>query len=191
MHGFNIKLILYNIDIIIIEIEIMLGCKRKARLFMKIEYKKSLMSIAVVIMIVLIFTGFTYEDKDSDNQIVSDLMTERTRLMQKIMFTSDFNNEAMFESLSAVERHPLIEEDCEALKRYIDSDCDIVVNMKVTNVKRTEKKANIIFYDVNAVWYMLGSEGHYTNDAQYTVRTITINGKTKLYGLDNITDSFL
>ncbi|MCI8284741.1 MAG: hypothetical protein HFE90_05665 [Firmicutes bacterium] len=158
---------------------------------MKIKYRKSLMSIMTIIIIVLIFTGFTYQDKDSDDKIISDLMVERTRIMQKIMFNSDFNNEAMFESLSAVERHPLIEEDCEALKRYIDSDCDIVINMKVTNVKRTAKKANIIFYDVDAVWYMLGNSGHYTNDAQYTVRTITINGKTKLYGLENIMDSFL
>ncbi len=153
------------------------------------RYKRLFRCAAGIIVIAFIFSGFTYQDKDSEDKTLSELLLFRTRVMQRVMFSGEFDETGVFEKLSEAEREPLIREDCKALAEYADSDADKIINMKIEAIGHTYKKANIGLYDVTVVWYMAGSDGRYTSEIEYEVRTVTINGKMKLYGMAVISEN--
>lgn len=150
--------------------------------------KKTMRSVRVLFLTVsaaLIFSGFTQASDTADEAAASELMLQRTEILQRAMFGS--RGEAdIYSELSAIETHPLLEEDMKSLAEFRGSDADKVINMKVLRCAMTSKKGAVRFYDITVRWYMLGCDGYYTEESSYRMRTSTSGTEMNLSSLQAV-----
>ena len=150
--------------------------------------KKTMRSIRVLFLTVsaaLIFSGFSQATDTADEAAASELMLQRTEVLQRAMFGSRGQAD-IYSGLAAIETHPLLEEDMRSLAEFRSSDADKVINMKILRCEKKKKKGAVRFYDMTVRWYMLGYDGYYTEERSYRIRTSTSGTEMSLSSLQAI-----
>ena len=146
---------------------------------------RSIRVLFLTVSAALIFSGFSQATDTADEAAASELMLQRTEVLQRAMFGSRGQAD-IYSGLAAIETHPLLEEDMKSLSGLYSGEKDKVINMKIVRCTLTSKKSAVRFYDITVRWYMLGKNGYYTEQNTYRIRTSTSGADMSLSSLQMI-----
>lgn len=158
-----------------------------------IRTKNVLLRFVLIILITAfaaLLSGFTQQDGlvaagigsvgsigvvNSDAAEIDALLQNRSRIMQRYMFGACSDSE-FFTQLSQTETYPALSEDYKNISEAKNSDLDKIINMKTEEVRTIDKTHRYGIYYATVRWYMSGTDGFYTENATYRIRTDIVNG---------------
>lgn len=129
------------------------------------KYYKILILPAIIIIIAGIFSGFS---EQSHNQIVENLLKERTSILQKAYYGKiEIENAEKY--LCKIETYPLLTEDIQGLRNADPSQIDLVKSMDFISITQTIKMFDYISYNTVIRWNMSDLSADYISENEYSV----------------------
>lgn len=140
------------------------------------KHYKVLLFPAVIILIAGILSGY---GERSYEQIVKDLLQERTAILQNSYYDK-IDLEQAEEKLRKIETYPLLSEDIYTLRNTEATEIDKVKSMEFNKMEQQSKMFNYVSFDTEIQWYLEGYDGDYTCNNCYSVVMKSLDGDYKL-----------
>ena len=140
------------------------------------RYYKIFIVPAILVIIAGIFSGFS---RQSYEEIATDLLKERTHILQKAYYGS-IELEKAEGYLRDIETYPLLSEDIQGLRTADATSLDIVNSMEFIEIDNTMKMFDYISFCTEIRWYMSGLDGDYISENDYSVIVKDTNSGYKL-----------
>ncbi|QHI73747.1 hypothetical protein [Aminipila terrae] len=137
---------------------------------------------AIIIIIISVFSGFS---NPVEEDIVKELLEQRTSIMQKA-FYNQITKERAEAELERIETYPIITDDIKQLRQWDSTDIDVVKKMSITNIKTEKNLLEYMTYRVDIIWEMSGLSEDYFMEGGYHVVFKKINNQYKLSCFDPI-----
>lgn len=118
-----------------------------------------------MIIIAGIFSGFSEQSHD---QIVENLLKDRTSILQKAYYGKIEMDKAE-KYLCKIETYPLLTQDIQCLREADPSQLDMVKSMDFKSITQTIQMFDYISYDIIIRWHMRGLSADYISDNEYSV----------------------
>lgn len=120
---------------------------------------------AIIVIIISVFSGFS---NPVEEDIVKDILEQRTSIMQKA-FYNQITKEKAEADLEKIETYPIITEDIKQLRQWENTQIDVVKEMSFTNVKLEKNLLEYMTYRVDILWEMSGLSEDYFMESNYHV----------------------
>ena len=146
----------------------------------RVNKKKKVILIAGIVIIISIFSGFT---TNKEQEVVVNLLEQRTQILQQALF-HEISIETAEDRLKNIETPPLLSEDIKSLREFDETDLDIIKNMTILQIDNERRILEYYTYDLNILWEMCGSESNYFLENNYYVVLKEIGGIHKLSNFD-------
>ena len=146
----------------------------------RVNKKKKVILIAGIVIIISIFSGFT---TNKQQEVVVNLLEQRTQILQQALF-HEISIETAEDRLKNIETPPLLSEDIKSLREFDETDLDIIKNMTILQIDNERRILEYYTYDLNILWEMCGSESNYFLENNYYVVLKEIGGIHKLSNFD-------
>ncbi|MHC1722284.1 MAG: hypothetical protein AB9836_03650 [Aminipila sp.] len=137
---------------------------------------------AIIVIIISVFSGFSSPVKED---IVNDILEQRTSIMQKAFYNQITKEKAEAE-LEKIETYPIVTEDIKQLRQWENTQIDVVKKMNITNVKLEKNLLEYMTYRVDILWEMSGLSEDYFMEGSYHVVFKKNNDNYKLSCFDPI-----
>ncbi len=137
---------------------------------------------AIIVIIISVFSGFS---NPVEEDIVKDILEQRTSIMQKA-FYNQITKEKAEADLEKIETYPIITEDIKQLRQWENTQIDVVKEMSFTNVKLEKNLLEYMTYRVDILWEMSGLSEDYFMESKYHVVFKKNNDNYKLSCFDPI-----
>lgn len=141
---------------------------------MHMKYIKFIITSALMISIFFVFTGLSF---DHEEEIIKELMTKRTDILES-MLNDDISYEEGKRRLREVEEGKLLTDDMQMIERYADTDYDQVAGMNIYDIEKVSHVSDLITYSVSVNWTLSGYDGIYHDRINYY---LGIKAKEKEY----------
>lgn len=138
--------------------------------------------IAIIVIIISVFSGFS---NPVEEDVVKDILEQRTSIMQKT-FYNQITKEKAESELQKIETYPIITEDIKQLRQWDNTELDFVKKMSFTNVKVEKKLLEYMTYRVDILWEMSGLSEDYFMEGKYHVVFKKTNNQYKLSCFDTV-----
>ncbi|MBE6033920.1 MAG: hypothetical protein E7222_04385 [Clostridiales bacterium] len=146
------------------------------------KYYHLLTCCAVIVIIISIFSGFS---NPVEEDIIKDILEQRTSIMQKAFYNQITKDKAESE-LEKIETYPIITEDIKQLRQWENTQLDIVKKMNITYIESEKSLLEFTTYRVNILWEMSGLSEEYFMEGDYHAVFKKINNQYKLSCFDPI-----
>lgn len=140
------------------------------------KYHKLLILPAFVIIIAGIFSGFS---EQSQEQVIKDLLMDRTKIMQRACY-GKIEMDRAEKILGRIETYPLLSEDIQNMRNLEASDMDKIKSMEIISIKQKMKMFDYTSYDIEIRWIMDGYEEEYVYENEYSIVVKTSNKTVRL-----------
>lgn len=137
---------------------------------------------AIIVIIISVFSGFS---NPVEENVVKDILEQRTSIMQKA-FYNQITKEKAEADLEKIETYPIITDDIKQLRQWENTQIDVVKKMSFTNVKLEKNLLEYMTYRVDILWEMSGLSEDYFMEGNYHVVFKKNNDNYKLSCFDPI-----
>jgi hypothetical protein len=123
---------------------------------------------ALPFILIISFTIFSGFPKMSEASLVEKLLKDRTETLHKVYF-QQIDADTGEKLLYKIETQPLLTSDIEDLRKFQDTDMDVVKNMEILSIERTSDLYDRKSYKADILWHMQGIDGDYVQSIYYNV----------------------